>query len=99
MPIRTVLQQGPKGKKAVAFAVDCLDFARRLGLRVPDEAAFTAKELAANRSSYVELMRAYNAGEGTRMRSWNLPFLIRHSAFLTMDHAWEMQDKDLSADG
>jgi len=47
MPIRTVLQQGPKCKKAVAFAVDCLDFARRLGLRVPDEAAFTAKELAA----------------------------------------------------
>jgi hypothetical protein len=31
------------------------------------------------------------------MRSWNLPFLIRHSAFHTMDHAWEMQDKDLSS--
>jgi hypothetical protein len=42
-------------------------------------------------------MRAYNAGDGKRMRSWNLPFLIRHSAFHTMDHAWEMQDKDLTA--
>jgi hypothetical protein len=32
------------------------------------------------------------------MRSGNLPFLIRHSAFHTLDHAWEMEDKDLSAD-
>jgi hypothetical protein len=31
------------------------------------------------------------------MRSWNLPFLIRHSAFHAMDHAWEMEDKDLTA--
>ena len=38
-----------------------------------------------------------NAGEGKRMRSWNLPFLIRHSAFHAMDHAWEMEDKDLTA--
>jgi len=36
-------------------------------------------------------------GDGKRMRSWNLPFLIRHSAFHAMDHAWEMQDKDLTA--
>ena len=43
-------------------------------------------------------MRAYNAGEALekRMRSWTLPFLIRHSAYHTLDHAWEMEDKDLS---
>ena len=27
-----------------------------------------------------------------------LPFLIRHSAFHTLDHAWEMEDKDLSSE-
>ena len=43
-------------------------------------------------------MRAYNAGEvAKRTRSWTLPYLIRHSAFHTLDHAWEMEDKDLSA--
>ena len=43
-------------------------------------------------------MRAYNAGKIDRkMRSWTLPFLIRHSAFHTLDHAWEMEDKDLTA--
>ena len=25
-----------------------------------------------------------------------MPFLIRHSAYHTMDHAWEMEDKDLT---
>jgi hypothetical protein len=31
------------------------------------------------------------------MRSRTLPFLIRHSAFHTLDHAWEMEDKDLTS--
>ena len=26
------------------------------------------------------------------------PFLIRHSAFHTLDHGWEMEDKDLSGE-
>ena len=48
--------------------------------------------------TYVEAMRRYNAGDfERRMRSWTLPFLIRHSAFHNLDHAWEMEDKDLSA--
>ncbi len=48
-------------------------------------------------NAYVAAMRAYSAGKVERtMRSWTLPFLIRHSAFHTLDHAWEMEDKDLS---
>lgn len=76
--------------------VESEDFAKRLGLQVPEGAALTPKGLRDYRETYVATMRAYNAGEGKRMRSWNLPFLIRHSAFHTMDHAWEMQDKDLT---
>lgn len=72
------------------------DFAKRLGLRIPEGGALTPKGLRNYRDAYVAMMRAYNAGEGKRMRSWNLPFLIRHSAFHTMDHAWEMEDKDLT---
>ena len=75
------------------------DFAKRLGLRVPEGGALTPKALRDYRETYVAAMRAYNAGEGKRMRSWNLPFLIRHSAFHAMDHAWEMEDKDLTAAG
>jgi len=73
------------------------DFAKQVGLRNPEEAALTPDGLRHHRETYVAAMRAYNAGDVTRrMRSWTLPFLIRHSAFHTLDHAWEMEDKDLT---
>jgi hypothetical protein len=74
------------------------DFAKQVGLRIPEEAALTPEGLRAHRESYVAAMRAYNKGEGKRMRSWTLPFLIRHSGYHMMDHAWEMEDKDLSGE-
>jgi hypothetical protein len=75
------------------------DFAKQVGLRIPEEAALTPDGLQQHRETYLEAMRAYNAGEiEKRMRSWTLPFLIRHSAFHMLDHAWEMQDKDLSSE-
>ena len=74
------------------------DFAKQVGLRIPEEGALTPDGLRQYREAYVAAMRAYNAGEvKRRMRSSTLPFLIRHSAFHTLDHAWEMEDKDLSA--
>jgi hypothetical protein len=74
------------------------DFAKRIGLRIPERAAMTPDGLRQHRESYVAAMRAYNDGEGKRMRSWTLAFLIRQSAYHTLDHAWEMEDKDLSAE-
>ncbi len=74
------------------------DFAKRLGLRIPENAALTARGLSDHREAYVAAMRAYNEGGGKPMRSWTLPFLIRHSAYHVLDHAWEMEDKDLSGE-
>ncbi len=75
------------------------DFAKQVGIRIPEEAALSPDGLKDHRTAYVAAMRAYNAGEvEKRMRSWTLPFLIRHSAFHTLDHAWEMEDKDLSGE-
>jgi hypothetical protein len=76
--------------------VESEDFAKRVGLRLPEGTALNPKGLIRHRESFVAAMEAYNAGEGSPMRSWTLPFLIRHSAFHVMDHAWEMEDKDLS---
>jgi hypothetical protein len=73
------------------------DFAKKVGIRIPEEAALTPDGLRQHRETYVAAMRAYNAGEiKGNMRTWTLPFLIRHSAFHNLDHAWEMEDKDLS---
>jgi hypothetical protein len=98
------MQKGPRGGGrdrdeiiGHTIRVESQDFAKRLGVRVPETGALTTHGLRDFRATYVATMRAYNAGEGKRMRSWNLPFLIRHTAFHVMDHAWEMEDKDLTA--
>ena len=78
--------------------VESENFAKQVGLRIPEGAALTPDGLRHYREAYVAAMHEYNAGEvKRRMRSWTLPFLLRHSAFHTLDHAWEMEDKDLSA--
>jgi len=97
------MRKGPRGggrdRNTIirhTIRVESEEFAKRLGLRIPEEGALAPAKLRAYRKKYVETMRAYNRGEGKPMRSWTLPFLIRHSAFHVMDHAWEMEDKDLS---
>ena len=98
------MRKGPRGggrdrDRIIRHAIrtESEDFAKQVGLRIPDGAALTPEGLRRHRESYVAAMRAYNAGEvAKRMRSWTLPFLIRHSAFHTLDHAWEMEDKDLT---
>jgi hypothetical protein len=100
------MQKGPRGggrdrDQIIRHTIrtESEDFAKRLGLRIAEEAALTPDGLQQYREAYIATMRSYNAGEGKRMRTWNLPFLIRHSAYHTMDHAWEMEDKDLSNAG
>jgi len=75
------------------------NFARSVGLKVAERAVLTPDGLRDFRAAYLAAIRAYNAGEiPRRMRTWTLPFLIRHSAFHVLDHAWEMEDKDLSGE-
>ena len=100
------MRKGPRGGGrdrdriiSHVIRVESEDFARQVGLHIPEEAALTPKGLREHRKTYIAAMRAYNAGEVEKpMKSWTLPFLIRHSAFHTLDHAWEMEDKDLSAE-
>src|SRR5512134_1772745 len=47
------------------------DFAKQVGLRIPEGAALTPAGLRRHRETYVAAMRAYNAGDvERRMRSW-----------------------------
>jgi hypothetical protein len=100
------MRQGPRGggrdrDRIIRHVIrtESEDFAKQVGLRIPDEGALTPEGLRSHRETYVAAMRAYNRGEvSRRMRSWNLPYLIRHSAYHVLDHAWEMEDKDLSAE-
>ena len=71
-------------------------FTRKVEVRTPREFMLTADGRAVHREATLEAIRAYNA-EGKGARSWPIQFLIRRIAHHLMDHAWEMEDRDLSA--
>jgi len=98
------MQKGPRGGGRDrdhivrhTFAAE-QDWARMIGVLTPDDAMLTAKGLKAHRDAYCQAIRDYHA-QGKlagKMAKWPLRYLIRHTAFHTLDHAWEMEDKDLS---
>lgn len=72
-----------------------LEWGKKLGLPGMTETMPDDTYLREHRDAYVAAIRAYHA-QGKLARTWPLRFLIRHTAFHTMDHAWQMEDKDLT---
>jgi hypothetical protein len=72
-----------------------LDWAKKLGVLTPLNEMLTDEGLSAHRDAYCSAIRALHA-QGKMARTWPLRYLIRHTAFHTLDHAWEMEDKDLT---
>ena len=75
------------------------DWAKMLGLPTPEEAQeaiLTEEGLKVHRDVYCNAIRAAHS-QDKMARKWPLRYLIRHTAFHTLDHAWEMEDKDLTA--
>ena len=94
------MQPGPRGggrprDRIVGHVVHSEQhWAKKLGFvhaswSVGDEAG-----LKAHRETYCASIQAFHA-EGKMARTWPLRYLIRHTAYHTLDHAWEMEDKDL----
>jgi hypothetical protein len=72
------------------------DWAKKLGVVTPDEAILTDKGMKAHRDAYCNAIRGLHS-QGKMARTWPLRYLIRHTAYHTLDHTWEMEDKDLTA--
>lgn len=99
------MQKGPRGggrdrDRIVhhTFAAE-KDWARGVGVLTPEGAMLTDEGLKTHRQAYCQAIRDYHSQgklAGSRAK-WPLRFLIRHTAFHTLDHAWEMEDKDLTA--
>ncbi|MGA7673013.1 MAG: hypothetical protein WBW04_21530 [Nitrolancea sp.] len=95
------MQKGPRGggrdrDRIVRHTLGAeLDWSKKLGLRPPVDELLTADGLKAYRDAYCAAIRELHA-EGKMARTWPLKYLMRHTAFHTLDHAWEMEDKDLT---
>lgn len=73
------------------------DLARKVGVAASADELLTPAVIRSHREGYVAAMRDYNArGMMARGRNWTIALLLRHTAFHVLDHAWEMEDKDLS---
>jgi hypothetical protein len=96
------LQKGPRGGgrdrdqiiRHTLFSET--DMSKKVGVRTPFEEMLTENGLRAHRDAYCDAIRAYHA-EGKMARTWPLRYLIRHTTFHSLDHVWEMEDKDLTA--
>lgn len=73
------------------------DWAKGLGVHTPDGGALTVEGLQAHRDGYCQGIREFHA-LGKQAGKWPLRYMIRHTAFHVLDHAWEMEDKDLTAE-
>ena len=97
------MQKGPRGggrdrDRIVhhVLATEQKMFAKKVGWR-PGEADVLTEDgdLQHFRDFYCQAIRSVHA-EGKSARSWPLRYLLRHTAYHTLDHAWEMEDKDLT---
>jgi hypothetical protein len=71
------------------------NWAQKVGVPAAQEPVPTDEGLKSYRHAYLKAIRAFHS-EGKMARTWPLRYLIRHTAYHTMDHAWEMEDKDLT---
>ena len=96
------MQRGPRGggrdrDRIVRHTfVTEQDWAKKLGMLTPPEAILTDAGWNIHRDAYCNAIRALHS-QGKMARTWPLRYLIRHTAYHTLDHAWEMEDKDLTA--
>ena len=96
------LQRGPRGGgrdrdrivRHVLFNEQ--DWAPRDRPQEDQEAILTEEGLKAHREAYCNAIRELHS-QNKMARKWPLRYLIRHTAFHTLDHSWEMEDKDLTA--
>lgn len=95
------LAKGPRGSdktrdQVVRHTIYAeFDMAKKVGVPAPEPFPPSEEQLQAYREDYVSRIRLFHA-EGKSARKWPLRYLIRHTAYHTINHAWEMEDKDLT---
>jgi hypothetical protein len=100
--VSTELRKGPRGggweKDRIIRHVNGAEideFAPKVGVKVPLETRDDARAVRAYRDAFIDGIREHHA-RGEPARSWALQFLIRRCAWHMLDHAWELEDRDLS---
>jgi hypothetical protein len=98
------LRKGPRGggrdrDEIVRHAngAEIYEHATKVGVRTPLEARRDPNALRAHREAFCVAIREFNALGPAAGKWWTVQFLIRRCAWHMLDHAWEMEDRDLSS--
>ncbi len=100
------LRKGPRGggrdrARIVRHAngAEIEEFAKKVGVITAPEVwqnpGDHRDEIGAHREAFCTAIREHNA-RAASARTWTVQFVIRRCAYHMLDHAWEMEDKDLS---
>lgn len=97
------LQKGPRGggrdRDEIinhVFGTERTQFSKKIGVETPQGVMLTPDGLKTHRDTFIDGLREYHAEGKQAGRTWTLSYLLRHTAYHVMDHAWEMEDKDLT---
>ena len=90
---------GGRGRDSIirhVYGTEPANWSHKVSIRTELDVVLTRDGLARHRQRYLDAIRAYNA-EGKPARTWPIQFLVRRTAHHVMDHAWELEDRDLAS--
>ncbi|MEJ7901780.1 MAG: hypothetical protein WKF63_08015 [Thermomicrobiales bacterium] len=96
------LRKGPRGggrdrDKIIDHVIQAdRGYARQIGVRTPPFDSFDTEAVRAHREAVYAAIPNLRDGEPGRPNGWPVRYAIRRMAWHILDHAWEMQDKDLT---
>lgn len=74
-------------------------YATSLGMKRIELPIDDAEAIAGHRAAVVAALRELGPNTGLEGRKWPVRYVIRRMAWHVLDHAWEMEDKDLTTEG
>jgi hypothetical protein len=101
--VSTPLRDGPRGGgrdlRTIVGHVNITDIrenGKKVGVRSPEDTWKDPVALRAHRERIVAGIREFNAIGPAAGSWWTVQFFIRRNAWHMLDHAWELEDRDLS---
>jgi hypothetical protein len=96
--LRTGLRGGGRDRDRIVrhtYGAEIQEYAKKMSVTVGPEILNDLDARRAYRDTFCDAIREHNA-RGAAARSWTVQFLIRRCAYHLLDHAWEMEDRDLT---
>ena len=98
------LRKGPRGggrdrDRIIDHVIQAdRSYARKIGVRTPPFDSLDSDAVQAHHEAVFDAIPGFRNGEPIRPNGWPVRYAIRRMAWHVLDHAWEMQDKDLTGE-